>query len=563
MRMPDLHIEPSTAPAPGTSRAARLKPAGHRLDDESLARRLADRQDSAFGTLYERYHQPLYRYCRSLLHDDGDAQDALQSAFTLALVALREGRRDAPLRPWLFRIAHNEAISLVRRRRVGDQELSEALLPTVPSAADEAAERARLALLISDLTHLPDRQRGALLMRELSGLSHADIAVALGTSTAAAKQAIFEARQALSEFAEGRTASCEEIRRRLSERDGRMLRSRRLRSHLRDCSTCDAFAAAIGQRRSDLRAIAPALPVVASVGLLARLVRGAGGGGGDHGLSGLAAGGAAAAAAGKFGGAALISKTIATIAAALTTVAGVAGLGMTRDPSHAARGPQAATVSRAIAAAGHGPGPGSYRRPSASAHGQGPNFTAGGVNRAATKTEAAVQPATKTGSAGASVSGGSPTPGKPVNRAQTSNPTPSSPANFTQNPTSSATSTPTSQSASSPANSGSAPGHRATSPGNSGAAPGHNKVAAAPTGGSPGNSGAAPGHTAAAPGQGATSPGNSAAAPGHNKVAAAPAGSSAGDSGAAPGHNRVAAAPGATSPGSSGAAPGHTKAAAE
>ena len=262
-----------------------------------------------------------------MLHDDADALDAVQSTFTSALVALRAGRRDAPLRPWLFRIAHNEAISLIRRRRVDGhgQELSESLLPSVPSAADEAGARARLALLVVDLTHLPDRQRGALVMRELCGLSHEEIAVALGTSTTAAKQAIFEARTALSEFAEGRATTCEEIRSRLSEQDGRMLRNRRLRSHLRDCSSCDAFAAAIGQRRSDLRAIAPALPLVASAGLLARLARGSG----DQGVSGLAAGGAAAGAAGKFGGAALISKGLATIAAALTTVAGVAGLSST------------------------------------------------------------------------------------------------------------------------------------------------------------------------------------------------------------------------------------------
>ncbi len=179
-------------------------------------------------------------------------------------------------------------------------------------------------------------------MRELSGLSHAEIAVALGTTSGAAKQAIFEARTALLEFAEGRAAPCEEIRRRLSERDGRVLRNRRLRSHLRDCSSCDAFAAAIGQRRADLRAIAPALPLVASAGLLARIARG----GGDQGMSGLAAGGAAAGAAGKFGGAALISKSLATIAAALTTVAGVAGLHSTLDSAgHASHHVQGSPTS--------------------------------------------------------------------------------------------------------------------------------------------------------------------------------------------------------------------------
>ena len=111
--------------------------------------------------------------CRSLLRDDADSQDVLQSTFVSALVALQEGRRNAPIRPWLFRIAHNEAISLIRRRRRGKEELSDPVLPPVASAADQADERARVAQLVADLAQLPDRQRGALLMRELSGLSHA------------------------------------------------------------------------------------------------------------------------------------------------------------------------------------------------------------------------------------------------------------------------------------------------------------------------------------------------------------------------------------------------------
>src|SRR6478672_10660936 len=128
---PRLLLEQTPAPPPDRFVAKRSIRTRRRIDDEQLAGRVADSHESAFTTLYERYHQPLYRYCRSLLHDDADAQDALQSTFTSALVALHEGKRDAPLRPWLFRIAHDEAISLVRRRRVGDQELTEALVPTV------------------------------------------------------------------------------------------------------------------------------------------------------------------------------------------------------------------------------------------------------------------------------------------------------------------------------------------------------------------------------------------------------------------------------------------------
>ncbi|HEX9054897.1 MAG TPA: sigma factor, partial [Gemmatimonadales bacterium] len=69
--------------------------------DERLAQLVATGDEQAFATLYDRYHQRLYRYCRSMLGNDADAQDALQSTFAGAFTALAESRRDAPVRPWL------------------------------------------------------------------------------------------------------------------------------------------------------------------------------------------------------------------------------------------------------------------------------------------------------------------------------------------------------------------------------------------------------------------------------------------------------------------------------
>src|SRR5579859_3159387 len=100
------------APAASPGYAVRLA----RLGDERLALRVAEGDVRAFAAIYERYHQPLFRYCRSILREDGDAHDALQSTFERAFAALQRSQRSAPLRPWLFRIAHNEAISLIRRR---------------------------------------------------------------------------------------------------------------------------------------------------------------------------------------------------------------------------------------------------------------------------------------------------------------------------------------------------------------------------------------------------------------------------------------------------------------
>jgi RNA polymerase sigma factor (sigma-70 family) len=152
-------VTPAAAPASTAGVPIRLS----RLGDELLARYVARGSDRAFAVLYERYHQPLYRYCRSILRDDSDAQDALQSTFTGALAALRREQRSAPLRPWLFRIAHNEAISLIRRRgrNAMTNHGSTEPLGAASSAEHEVAERPSSTSLVEDLGRLPDRQRAA------------------------------------------------------------------------------------------------------------------------------------------------------------------------------------------------------------------------------------------------------------------------------------------------------------------------------------------------------------------------------------------------------------------
>src|SRR3954447_2491556 len=93
-------------------------PATLRLRREGVLRTRAARGDAAaFAAVYERHHQALYRYCRSILRHEEDAQDALQSTMARAFAALEREERDFELRPWLFRIGPKEAVSILRRRR--------------------------------------------------------------------------------------------------------------------------------------------------------------------------------------------------------------------------------------------------------------------------------------------------------------------------------------------------------------------------------------------------------------------------------------------------------------
>jgi RNA polymerase sigma factor (sigma-70 family) len=264
--------------------AARLPAPLLLVTDGQIVRLAARGESRAFAALYERYHQELYRYCHSILGNGEDALDALHNTMAQALRSLPGEGREIALRPWLYRVAHNESISLLRDRRT-HAELDEANQVESPGVEQQVAIRAKFRQLTADLGQLADRQRSALVMRELSGLAYGEIGAALGTSEAGAKQTVYEARVALQALAEGRDTECEAVQRSVSDGDGRLLRARRIRSHLRSCPSCRAFSDAIGSRRAQLAALAPPLPMVGATALLQGLLGGgargtAGGGGG-------------------------------------------------------------------------------------------------------------------------------------------------------------------------------------------------------------------------------------------------------------------------------------------
>ena len=290
------------------------------VSEAKLARLAAAGDERAFARIYERYHQEIYRYCHAILGDPHDAQDAMHSTMANALRALPGERRAVALRPWLYRVARNESISILRRR---DTPVDPAALIERggPTAAEDAEARERLRRLVRDLSALGERHRSALVMRELSGLSYEEIGAALELSPGAARQAVYEARTALLEMSEGRGMDCADVRRALSDRDGRKLRGRRYRAHLRECAACADFQAGIDARRADLAALFPPLPATAASGVLATLVGGEGARSG--GIAALLGGAGGSALAG--GGA---TKVVATIATA--TAVGVGAFGVER-----------------------------------------------------------------------------------------------------------------------------------------------------------------------------------------------------------------------------------------
>jgi RNA polymerase sigma factor (sigma-70 family) len=167
------------------------------LGDERLTRLAEGGSDQAFAAIYGRYGRILHGYCRSLLEDEHDARDAVQNTMLKAFVALRRGGPKGPLRPWLFRIAHNESITIIRQRARQPATLDDSMRAGGADTHRQAEARERLATVLRDLEGLTSHQRGALVMRELGGMGYDEIGVALETSPLAARQAVFAARRAL------------------------------------------------------------------------------------------------------------------------------------------------------------------------------------------------------------------------------------------------------------------------------------------------------------------------------------------------------------------------------
>lgn len=289
--------------------------------DERMARRAADGDRRAFAAIFRRYQEDLYRFCLAIVGNSQDAQDALQNTMVQALRALPGENREVRLKPWLYRVARNEAVNVIRRRPETPQ-----LDPDLATSGEEVStsveSRDRLRGLLADLGELPERQRAALVMRELAGLDFAEIGAAFETSAAVARQTVYEARLGLRQMESGREMTCAEAKREISNADGRALRRRDLRAHLRGCVDCRAFRDAIAGRRSDLAALAP-LPAVVSAGLLQAALGGSAGTGGGA-LAGASAG-AGAGTAGSVAGKALATSALGkSLAAVALVTAGVA-----------------------------------------------------------------------------------------------------------------------------------------------------------------------------------------------------------------------------------------------
>jgi RNA polymerase sigma factor (sigma-70 family) len=183
-------------PPPAEGFAARfvIGPALRTQPDRRLVTLVREGYENAFEEIVRRYGKPLTRYAAAIV--GGHAEDVTQDAFSKALLALRRNGAEIELRPWLFRIVRNTALNDLRDSPPSAEALAEVIAGGT-SPAEELERREKLADLMRRLQSLPEAQRAAIVMRELEGLSHEEIAGALGLSDGGARQAIYRARRSL------------------------------------------------------------------------------------------------------------------------------------------------------------------------------------------------------------------------------------------------------------------------------------------------------------------------------------------------------------------------------
>jgi RNA polymerase sigma factor (sigma-70 family) len=239
-------------------RAALLRVAS----DERLVELVRGGSEAAFEAIYDRHHRGILAFCRHMLASADEGEDALQHTFMAAYRHLADGSAEIQLRPWLYAIARNRCLTMLRARRerpLGDHEA-----PATEHLSTEAQRRQDVRDLLGDVARLPEDQRAALVLAELGAVSHDEIALVLNVPRQKVKALVFQARTSLAASRKARETPCEEIREQLANLRGGALRRTTLHRHLRECAGCRAFRSEVALQRKTL---AVALPVIPTVGL--------------------------------------------------------------------------------------------------------------------------------------------------------------------------------------------------------------------------------------------------------------------------------------------------------
>jgi RNA polymerase sigma-70 factor (ECF subfamily) len=176
------------------------------LDDRELLLRIQDSDEIALDELVRRKMQPLVQVAYRILGDREEARDVVQIAFVRVWEHRRRYRPRYSANTWIYRIATNLAIDHLRSRRCRERaaeplrlHLERRLHASSPRPLAELGEREVAAIFDQLAAGLTERQRAIFVMRELEGMSSAEVAEIVGCRDSTVRNHLFNARRVLRE----------------------------------------------------------------------------------------------------------------------------------------------------------------------------------------------------------------------------------------------------------------------------------------------------------------------------------------------------------------------------
>jgi len=196
-----------------TAASSAVEVAGEQ-SDRAIIQQVLEGHTALFELLMRRYNERVYRAARSIVRDEQEAEDVMQQAYVNAFAHLGQFNGSALFSTWLTRIAINEALARVRRQgryEAFDDELSN-VEPFMSGSPSENPERETFTRELRDLLEwaidrLPDGTREVFMLREVEGLSTAEVAECLGVSEDVVKTRLSRGRATLRRLLMERTGA--------------------------------------------------------------------------------------------------------------------------------------------------------------------------------------------------------------------------------------------------------------------------------------------------------------------------------------------------------------------
>jgi len=157
-------------------------------DEESLVRRAQKQDQEAFAQIYEEYFDKIYRYITLKIGDAVEAEDLTQQVFLNSLRSISSFRwKGRPFSAWLYRIAHNQVVDYLRKKKKMTVPLDEKLASADDNPQLATERKLDVEQVLVAARHLTDAQREAISLRFTSELSIAQVAEVMGKSQGAVK----------------------------------------------------------------------------------------------------------------------------------------------------------------------------------------------------------------------------------------------------------------------------------------------------------------------------------------------------------------------------------------